>query len=99
MSDDCRDRLSSAGRRLPAAFVRREVVVEPGTERPYDPDEWRDALVIVKRGQVAVECRSGGMIHFVSGDMLWLTGLPLRALRNEGTAPVVLVTVSRRVNV
>jgi hypothetical protein len=96
MSDDRRDRPSFAGRRLPAAFVRREVVVEPGAERPYDPEEWRDALVIVKRGQVAVECRSGGVIHFVSGDMLWLTGLPLRALRNEGTEPVVLVAVSRR---
>ena len=32
-----------------------------------------------------MECQAGGVIHFVSGDMLWLTGLPLRALRNEGT--------------
>jgi hypothetical protein len=99
MSDDCRDRLSIAGRRLPAAFARREVVIAPGDERPYDPSEWRDALVIVKRGEVAVECRAGGVIHFVSGDMLWLTGLPLRALRNEGTEPVVLAAVSRRTNV
>ena len=99
MSDDCRDRPSFAGPPLPAAFVRREVVVEPGDERPYDPEEWRDALVIVKRGEVAVECRSGGVIHFVGGDMLWLTGLPLRALRNEGTEPVVLVAVSRRISV
>lgn len=95
MSDDCRDRLSIAGRRLPASFARHEVVVEPGAERPYDPEEWRDALVIVKRGEVTVECRSGGAIHFVAGDMLWLTGLPLRALRNAGSEPVVLVAVSR----
>jgi quercetin dioxygenase-like cupin family protein len=99
MGDDCRDRLSLAGRALPAAFVRREVVIAPGAERPYDADEWRDALVIVKRGEVAVQCRSGGVIHFVSGDMLWLTGLPLRALRNEGAEPVVIVAVSRRINV
>jgi hypothetical protein len=96
MSDDRRDRLSIAGRALPPAFVRREVVLEPGTERAYDPEEWRDALVVVKRGEVAVECRSGGAIRFVSGDMLWLTGLPLRALRNDGDEPVVLVAVSRR---
>jgi len=96
MSDDCRDRLSIAGRALPPAFVRRHVVVEPGTERPYAADEWRDALIIVKRGEIAVECRSGGVIRFVRGDMLWLTGLPLRALRNEGPEPAVLVAVSRR---
>src|ERR1044072_885028 len=99
MSDDCRDRLSLAGRALPAAFVRREGVIAPGAERSYDAAEWRDALVVVKRGEVAVECRSGGVIHFVSGDMLWLTGLPLRALRNEGTEPVVIVAVARRTNV
>ena len=97
--DDCRDRLSIAGRRLPPAFVRREVIIAPGDERPYDPEEWRDALVVVKRGDVAVECRAGGAIHFRSGDMLWLTGLPLRALRNDGDEPVVLVAVSRRTNV
>jgi hypothetical protein len=99
MSDDCRDRLSIAGRPLPAAFARREVVIAPGDERPYDPGEWRDALVIVKRGEVAVECQAGGVIHFVSGDMLWLTGLPLRVLRNEGNEPVVLAAVSRSTNV
>src|SRR3954452_9669801 len=99
MSDDCRDRLSIAGRRLPAAFARREVVIAPGAERPYDPSEWRDALGIVKRGEGAVECQGGGVIHFVSGDMLWLRGLPLRVRRNEGTKTVVLAAVSPRTNV
>ncbi len=71
----------------------------PGKSAPTTTAEWRDALVIVKRGEVAVECQAGGVIHFVSGDMLWLTGLPLRTLRNEGTEPVVLAAVSRRTNV
>ena len=52
--------------------------------------------MVVKRGEVDIECRAGGRMRFVAGDMLWLTGLPLRALKNEGPEPVVLVSVSRR---
>jgi len=94
--DDCRDRLSIAGRQLPPAFVRREVTVEPGGERPYDPAEWADALVVVKQGEIELECRAGHLARFRRGDILWLTGLPLRVLRNDGRDPAVLVAVSRR---
>jgi hypothetical protein len=76
-------------------FARRQVVLDPGDRRPYDQGEWDDALVIVKRGEVDLECRSGGRMRFIAGDMLWLTGLPLRALRNPGDEPVVLVAISR----
>jgi hypothetical protein len=34
-------------------------------------------------------------MRFVPGDMLWLTGLPLRELQNPGADPVVLVAVRR----
>jgi hypothetical protein len=77
-------------------FVRRQVVVDPGDRRPYEQAEWDDALVIVKRGEIDLECRAGGRMRFIAGDMLWLTGLPLRALRNPGAEPAVLVAVSRR---
>jgi hypothetical protein len=96
MSDDCRDRLSIAGRALPPAFVRREVTVAPGAERPYDPAEWRDALVVVERGEIQLECQAGHLARFRRGDILWLTGLPLRVLRNDGPEPAVLVAVARR---
>jgi hypothetical protein len=82
-------------RPLPAAFARREVVLAPGARRDYDEREWADALVIVKRGELDIECRAGGRMRFVAGDMLWLTGLPLRALENLGADPAVLVAVSR----
>jgi hypothetical protein len=95
MSDDRRDRLSIAGRRLPPAFVRREVVVPPGSARPYDPAEWEDAIVVVERGEIELECRAGHLARFRRGDILWLTGLPLRVLRNHGGEPAVLVAVSR----
>ena len=77
-------------------FVRRQVVLGPGDRRPYDQKEWDDALVIVKRGEVDLECRNGGRMRFIAGDMLWLTGLPLRSLRNPGPGPVVLVAIARR---
>src|SRR3954469_10785033 len=93
---------SRAGRRLRGMsvdvhFARRRVVLAPGASRPYEAAEWDDALVIVKRGEIDVECRAGGRMRFVAGDMLWFTGLPLRALRTPGPEPAVLVAVSRRV--
>jgi hypothetical protein len=94
--DDCLEGLSSAGRALPAAFVRREIVVPPGNERRYDPEEWVDSLVVVKAGEIELECHAGHLATFQRGDILWLTGLPLRVLRNRGRAPAVLVAVSRR---
>jgi hypothetical protein len=94
--DDCFDGLAIAGRRLPPAFVRREIVIAPGDERPYDPEEWIDSLVVVKDGEIEVECDAGHLARFLRGDILWLTGLPLRVLRNRGAAPAVLVAVSRR---
>ena len=77
-------------------FARRQVVLDPGDRRPYSQDEWDDALVIVERGEVDLESRSGARMRFMAGDMLWLTGLPLHALRNPGPEPVVLVAISRR---
>jgi hypothetical protein len=77
-------------------FARRRVVLDPGASRPYDEAEWDDALVVVKGGEIDVECRSGGRMRFIAGDMLWFTGLPLVALRNPGPEPAVILAISRR---
>lgn len=91
-----RERLSFLGRRLPASFELRVVAVAPGCERAFDDAEWRDAVVVVERGQIELECLGGTCWCFGRGDVLWLSGLPLRALRNPGREPAVLVAVSRR---
>ena len=78
------------------AFVLWAIAVAPGCERPYDEAEWRDAVVSVASGEIELECSSGRRQRVTTGDVLWLTGLPLRALRNDGAEPAVLVAVSRR---
>jgi hypothetical protein len=88
--------LSFLGRPLPPAFELRTIVVAPGGERPYDGAEWRGALVVVERGEIELEARSGGCRRFARGEVLWMSGLPLRALRNRGPGPAVLVAITRR---
>lgn len=83
------------GRTLGPAFRRRVVIIAPGRARLYDAAEWRDALVVVEQGEVHLECRAGRFRSFVTGAVLWLAGLPLRALHNRGSEPAVLVAVWR----
>jgi hypothetical protein len=78
-----------------AAFDVRVVEVPPGGERGYDEAEWRDALVVVDRGEIELDCRGGSRPRFAGGAVLWLGGLPVRALRNPGPVPTVLVAVAR----
>jgi hypothetical protein len=93
---DDRARLSFLDRRLGPAFELQEVEVPPGGDRAYEEAEWRDALVVVERGAVELECQNGASRTFVRGDVLCLSGLPLRALRNPGDIPALLAAVSRR---
>ncbi len=84
------------GRPLGPSFRARTVTIAPGGIRPYDETEWRDALVVVECGAVVVECHAGGRRTFGAGDVLWLTGMGVRALHNDGAETAVLVAVSRQ---
>ena len=77
-------------------FEVRAVAVEPGAQRIYDETEWSDALVVVRRGEIELECLGGTTRRFTSGNLVWLAGLPLRALHNRGREPALLVAISRR---
>ena len=81
---------------LGSGFRRRSVVLDPGESRPSGDAEWRDALVIVERGDVELECSAGGRRRFCGGAVLWLEGIDLRVLHNVGDGPAVLLAVSRR---
>ena len=80
----------------PLGFDVRAVCVEPGGHRIYNRVEWGDAVVVVASGELELECLHGTTRGFKCGDVLWLTGLPLRTLRNRGPEPVLLLAVSRR---
>ena len=82
---------------LPNRFERHVVTVAAGERRRYDQAEWDDALVVVQAGPVELEGLTGRRFRFQRGDILWLTGVRLRALHNPGPTPVVLVALRRRV--
>jgi hypothetical protein len=89
------DRLSLLGRRLAPAYELRVVVLTRGVERPYEEAEWQGALVVIEHGHIELEGLRGGRRRFRQGDVLWLSGLPLRALHNPGPEPALLVAVAR----
>ena len=91
----CGDR-AVCGTHLPSWAGLRVVTVPPGGERPFDAAEWRGALVLVEAGTIELDCLGGSRERFGHGDVLWLDGLPVRALRNPGQAPARLVAISRR---
>ena len=76
-------------------FDVRRAVVAPGRPRAFDEAEWEDALVLVERGRIELECANGARRSFGRGTVLWLTGLSLRAVRCYDE-PSVLLVVSRR---
>jgi hypothetical protein len=88
--------LSFMERPLPLGFEMRTISIAAGCALAYDASEWDDAIVVVEQGEIELECVHGTRLHFAHGEVLWLTGLPLRALHNCGHEAAVLVAVTRR---
>ena len=82
--------------RVTPRFRVRAVTVSAGRSHPFEPAEWEDALVLVKRGELWLETRAGERWRFCAGDILALADLPLKALQNPGPADTLLLAVSRR---
>ncbi len=82
----------------PPGFECRAVTVEPGGDRIYHDAEWRDALVLVARGEIELEWRDGRRHRLASGEVFWLAGLPLRRIHNDGAESAQLVAISRSAN-
>jgi hypothetical protein len=87
--------LTLPGRIWPS-FLARSFVLPPGLSVPYDENDWRDSLVIVESGGLDLAGADGRSWHFRTGDVLWLVGLPVLALRNSGTETLVLKVISRQ---
>jgi hypothetical protein len=80
---------------MAAAFRASQITIAPGAERAYREADWRDALVVVEHGELELECTSGGTRRFAGGAVLFLSGLPLRLLRNAGPEKAVLTAIRR----
>lgn len=97
MSDDRCPALgmSFLGRRLPAGIDVRVVTIRPGDSQRFDPADWRDALVVVERGQIVLESVTGRRLACQQGFVGCLADLPLSALHNEGHDVALISAVSR----
>jgi hypothetical protein len=89
------EEIDAVFRPLPSRFEGRVVTLDAGERRLYDEAEWDDALVLVEAGVVELEGLTGRRFRFERGDILWLAGVPLRALHNPGPATVVLLALRR----
>lgn len=92
---DRRGRLTFLGKALAPEFRLRGIDIAPGAARAYEEEEWRDALVVVERGEVELECANGTRCRFRHGAVLCLVGIPVSAVHNRGSEPALLVAVSR----
>ena len=73
---------------------RRVVTLAPGAVRPYVDAEWDATLVTVAEGTLELEGCSGRRYRFRTGSVIWLSGLPLRALHGPGPGPTQLVALA-----
>ena len=80
---------------LPGGFQRRSITLPEGQELPYVAEEWTGALVVLKAGEIEVECKRGTRMRFLEGDVLWMAGMPLRSFRSVGPGPALVVAVAR----
>ena len=94
MTDGTGD-LSFTGRRCPAQFQLRTLTLQPADAIDFRPADWADAVVVVERGELQIECRTGQRATFPQGAVLVFDGIPLRRLGNAGRSPLVLSALSR----
>jgi len=76
-----------------SAFERRTLTIAPGASRRPGDADWPRAIVLVTQGELELEGASGDRRRFGAGDLIWTHEVPLRALRNPGSADVVLLGV------
>jgi hypothetical protein len=80
---------------LPDGFSRRVYRLASGLELAMEPGRVPDAVVVVMRGELELECKTGAHRRFGRGAMIPITRLPVTHLRSVGPGPLILVAVSR----
>jgi hypothetical protein len=80
---------------LPPGFTRRVVKIPSGKHVEFEPVDWHDAIVSIERGAIELEGLTGHRYPHAAGDLVSLSGLPLRAIHAHGPDDVVLLAVAR----
>lgn len=78
-----------------AGLGRWTLTLQPGDVQDVSVADWVDTLVVVARGELEVECRSGRRATFAAGAVLTLAELPVRRLHSRGSEPLVLCALTR----
>jgi len=86
---------AAPGRSVRRQFVVRHVTIAADTDLAVEAADWRDAIVVVERGSLEVECPDGIRTTFTTGAMLYLDGLSRSTLCNRGPDPVQLFALCR----
>lgn len=94
MTDDASG-VSFIGRCCPVQFRRRTLTLQPADAIDFRPIDWADAIVVVERGELQIECRTGRCATFSQGAVLVFDGMTIRRLCNAGSTPLVLSALSR----
>jgi hypothetical protein len=94
--NDRRERLGLGNRIPSSALDIRTVHLAPLSTLAFDAGAWRDCLVEVECGELGLQLLAEEERRFGPGDVLWLVGLPIVALRNPGYRPTVVIAASRR---
>jgi hypothetical protein len=89
------DRISFLDVPCPPNFRLRTLTLQPCDAIDYRGADWVDALVVVERGELEIECSSGARAWFQEGAILVLADLTVGCLRNSGSGPLVLSAISR----
>ena len=80
---------------LPTGFSRRVLHVAPGLALGLEAADLTDAIVVVQRGELELECRAGTCRRFAPGSMITAARRHVSCLRSVGPEPLVLIAVSR----
>jgi hypothetical protein len=89
------DPVSFLGERRGTGRQVRTLILGPGDALDFRPADWSDVLVVVERGRLQIECRTGCRAVFGPGAVLVLTLLDVRRLHSVGTTALVISAVSR----
>ena len=92
---DEQQRVSFLGAECAPFFRLRTVILQPRDAIDFVAADWASTLVVVERGALEIECRSGATASFGEGAVLSFHGVTPRRLRNAGEIPLVLSALSR----